>query len=874
MKSGGSGLIADPRKISLLSLDLVDKFNHGLGTFRRRKPHPLNAVADAARDRREWATAAAAYRQVLQAEPDRANIWVQYGNMLKEDKRLEDSEAAYLEALRLIPDDADTHLQYGHLLKISHRLDEAVEHYRQSALLDPSRPDARNEIAALAQQGLRSAQDFMEQQVKSPYSRSLNVKLAGTRMQLAEVMAEFRRLDARRKISPEGTNDLRILNDAFDSIGSLLRAINSGRLDRVGVDTTIGSITDATQKITVVFDLSDLIQYFRNHRLPTGIQRVQSEVIYIALIKPDPIIDIRVCCFTERHDYWREMPVADFINLYELSLTNNDCTAPDWRAAMIALEAKLDNSPNFVFPHRSWLVNIGTSWWLQNYFLRVREAKTRNQINYVPFVHDMIPIKTPEFCVAGLTQDFISWVLGVFLHADHFLVNSAATRKDLREVAVTLGHEIGDDDIRVVKLDADFRRGETVPFDPSFLRGHRLIRNGYVLFVATIESRKNHLTAFDAWLRLCKEYGKDKVPKLVCVGYRGWLNEAVYAKLNSSEELKEKVVILAGVPDRELAILYQGCLFTLFPSFYEGWGLPVTESLCYGKVPVTSNSSSLPEAGGEFAEYFTIGDDDKLFALVQRLIYDPEYRDRREQLIKQNYQPRHWDDITDDIISAVKEWNTTTEHNDLEQVLRVTVGRYYPLSRNSERRIHSSMTSGEVFRTGNAWWGCDDWGCWTKQGPASMAMRVTEGSGRYRLYLGLQGAPEKETPYDVMVTPGPMVRGVLKVGKPKWLKLDLDLTDSDTTLHVVVEGYETGSSRSRPEEPLRAVSLGVIGFLLCRYEDTTTRTEFIEAVALDHLDELARMVPEGDNAKGSGSAKPEHRQQQSFSPNSMTDYQS
>jgi hypothetical protein len=315
-------------------------------------------------------------------------------------------------------------------------------------------------------------------------------------------------------------------------------------------------------------------------------------------------------------------------------------------------------------------------------------------------------------------------------------------------------------------------------------------------------------------------------------------------------------------------------LFTLFPSFYEGWGLPVTESLCYGKVPVTSNSSSLPEAGGEFAEYFTIGDDDKLFALVQRLIYNPEYRYQREQLIKQNYQPRHWGDITDDIISAVKEWNTTTEHNDLEQVLRVTVGRYYPLSRNSERRIHSSMTSGEVFRTGNAWWGCDDWGCWTKQGPASMAMRVTEGSGRYRLYLGLQGAPEKETPYDVMVTPGPMVRGVLKVGKPKWLKLDLDLTDSDTTLHVVVEGYETGSSRSRPEEPLRAVSLGVIGFLLCRYEDTTTRTEFIEAVALDHLDELARMVPEGDNAKGSGSAKPEHRQQQSFSPNSMTDYQS
>ena len=55
--------------------------------------------------------------------------------------------------------------------------------------------------------------------------------------------------------------------------------------------------------------------------------------------------------------------------------------------------------------------------------------------------------------------------------------------------------------------------------------------------------------------------------------------------------------------DADLKVLYEGCLFTLFPSFYEGWGLPVTESLAFGKPCIASNRSSIPEAGGKLARY-------------------------------------------------------------------------------------------------------------------------------------------------------------------------------------------------------------------------------------------------------------------------------
>ncbi|MHA4875417.1 glycosyltransferase, partial [Enterococcus faecium] len=84
-------------------------------------------------------------------------------------------------------------------------------------------------------------------------------------------------------------------------------------------------------------------------------------------------------------------------------------------------------------------------------------------------------------------------------------------------------------------------------------------------------------------------------PDLVCVGGRGWLNDHVYAALDRDPELAEKVRIISGLTDSHLALLYSTCLFTVYLSTYEGWGLPVTESLCYGKVPLLSDTSSLPE---------------------------------------------------------------------------------------------------------------------------------------------------------------------------------------------------------------------------------------------------------------------------------------
>src|SRR3546814_6717614 len=88
---------------------------------------------------------------------------------------------------------------------------------------------------------------------------------------------------------------------------------------------------------------------------------------------------------------------------------------------------------------------------------------------------------------------------------------------------------------------------------------------------------------------------------------RGWRYDQIFARLESDPALKAHVVWIHDASDSELAALYRACAFTVYPSHYEGWGLPVTEALAHGQIPVIADNSSLPEAGNGFALTFRSG---------------------------------------------------------------------------------------------------------------------------------------------------------------------------------------------------------------------------------------------------------------------------
>lgn len=122
----------------------------------------------------------------------------------------------------------------------------------------------------------------------------------------------------------------------------------------------------------------------------------------------------------------------------------------------------------------------------------------------------------------------------------------------------------------------------------------------YLIFVGTIQPRKNIVKLLEAYKILL---GKHPHLKLVIVGKKGWLYESVFNVL--APYIKEgKVRYLDYLPDKEIALLYQGALAFVLPSLYEGFGLTVVEAMASGCPVAVSNVSSLPEIAGESAFYF------------------------------------------------------------------------------------------------------------------------------------------------------------------------------------------------------------------------------------------------------------------------------
>lgn len=745
------------------------------------------ARADAARDRRDWATAARHYRRSLDLDPTRAAIWVQYGHALKESGRRTEAEAAYRQATTLAPDDADAALQLGHALRLLDRPGEALAAFARALILMPGLRPARDALRDLARHGHRSTDPAV--------------------------------LDALRTTRP-----------------------------RFRAPTATGGTGVPAHEARHVFDVSDLLGYFRNARLPTGIQRVQIEVISALLSDPDRAGDIAVCAFTEGRDGWVPVPSDLFLDLADAARADGSLDDPDWQRLMDTLQTELELAPGLRFRTGAWLINLGTSWWLQNYFLRVREARRRHGIRYVPFVHDMIPVMAPEHCVRPLTQDFISWVMGVFTHADGWLTNSRASARDLHRVARRLGHTVDPDRVHVVPLDADFRPPAELALDPvlrdrqdaEVLARFGLAADGYVLFVSTIESRKNHLEAFRAWQTLIDRDGEEAVPTLVCVGNHGWLNDAVFARLDSDPGLQRKVQMRRGLADAELASLYRQAAFTLYPSLYEGWGLPVTESLCHGTPVLASDSSSLPEAGGDLAVYYRAGDTEALVQTLERLGLTDSWRQRLRADIARRFRPRSWAAVADDMLARLAAWDTADQTGLPDApVPSLPLGRYVWMRRSQELAVRPGLLPAEAFRAGDTWRPPEDWGCPTRAGQALLKMRPETTGIPLRLFIGLKGPHGPLCDWQLESGGTPIDGGRLEPGVVAWRAVDLPAPDAhDTPLILALQSRPVADGTPRPDGPSPGV--GVIGFMICATDDTRHRADFLEALRLDDLVGLER----------------------------------
>jgi glycosyltransferase involved in cell wall biosynthesis len=118
--------------------------------------------------------------------------------------------------------------------------------------------------------------------------------------------------------------------------------------------------------------------------------------------------------------------------------------------------------------------------------------------------------------------------------------------------------------------------------------------------------------------------------------------------------VRGRLILLATPTDAELLWLYQHCLFTLFPSAYEGWGLPVAEALAHGKYCICSRAASLPEIADDLIDYHDPFDLVGCQALVERALFEPGFLSSRQERVRAGFRVTTWEQCAEQMRSALE----------------------------------------------------------------------------------------------------------------------------------------------------------------------------------------------------------------------------
>jgi glycosyltransferase involved in cell wall biosynthesis len=287
-------------------------------------------------------------------------------------------------------------------------------------------------------------------------------------------------------------------------------------------------------------------------------------------------------------------------------------------------------------------VSMGLDW-EQKDLVYLYEQKRILGFKVVLFCYDVIPVKFPHLCVGDVAAKFARYFADLAWCADQVLCISECSRNDFKALLGELGAPLPN--MSVIKLGCQLPviATDVIASDVAALLGQR-----FVLFVSTIERRKNHETLYRAYTRLI-DAGETNLPLLVFVGMPGWGVNDLMADLRFDPRTKDLIKLLHHVNDTDLARLYQHALMTVFPSLYEGWGLPVAESLAAGKCCLASGVASIPEVGGDLVDYVDPWDVPAWAERLRWYFNNPSLVANKEARIKDSYQPMSWPKCAEDV---------------------------------------------------------------------------------------------------------------------------------------------------------------------------------------------------------------------------------
>ena len=239
-------------------------------------------------------------------------------------------------------------------------------------------------------------------------------------------------------------------------------------------------------------------------------------------------------------------------------------------------------------------------------------------------VHDLIGMIYPENLALMSRFYWGTWLPLVVSRADRIIADSFNTKHDLMKLL-----SIPESKIRVIHLAADPKfRPVREPLALHQVKKRFNLAKPFVLYVGTIEPRKNLVRVMEAWARVRR---RTKIPyQLVITGFQAWAYREV-SELVRRLEIKRDVVFTGYVRDEELPLLYNASDLFIFPSLYEGFGMPVLEAMACGVPVLTSNTSSIPEVASDAAVMVDPTDVEKMALGIQEVLENQTLREHMVQ---------------------------------------------------------------------------------------------------------------------------------------------------------------------------------------------------------------------------------------------------
>lgn len=582
----------------------------------------------------------------------------------------------------------------------------------------------------------------------------------------------------------------------------------------------------AAGRPAIIVDVTDLLAYLSVHTRVTGIQRVQSSII-AELLRTSGFEGqfaagdhlLAFCDNNERAIY--AISASRVTNLLEC-LSGHNPLESDIRTA---LSQVFDSKIKLSLKAGDCYIVLGAFWIVENYGRQLLSLKQQG-VRLGVYIYDLIPLTHPQFVTDATRQGVISQFADVMLLVDFVLTISEYVA---REVDVFVKAELGRElPIRAVPLAHEF---PVPPADVDDQLGSAFldqVPSQFALCVCTLEGRKNHLLLLNIWRSLSQKLG-EHCPFLVLVGKWGWRIEEFQKELFESNYLDGKIVIFHDLSDIELGHLYSNCMFTLFPSFVEGWGLPVGESLAYGKPCIASNTSSIPEVGADFCRYINPYDALGALQIVERAVTDRADLAAWTKRIVTEFKVRTWADVTKDFFEKTQTLVASLPAT-AEPAVTLAAGKVYDLTTPRVRGQDNDWRDRIVaFVLAENWYPIENFGAWSSKRMAKLSFCTTCNPGdKIRVLARLRLPPPTDVGLvTLQPTDGTKSRSVRLTGLPQWVAFEATVNE-ERCCNVQVQRV----GQVVQLETVRELFVGIDAVAYHKSDDIASRLDVLEAICM------------------------------------------